>query len=211
MILLIPLLNKSENGYQELKYSIRSQCKFNPITKCLLVGGRPDWYTGDHLPHRDYDFTRKEENIKDKTIAGAEALKDNFLYSNDDFFAMAPYPGAHNKGLLSECIKKLHPHGSYTRTLQNTMDRFGDVYNVDTHAPLMMDWRGFIKETWPGFGYGFKTWYCQLNQVTTTEYIDTKTDKVPQPHSRLYFSTTHGFRDFQSLENLYPKKSIFES
>lgn len=212
MDVIIPLANRSLDNFIDLRFALRSLCLYNKIDRVILVGGEPSWYCGDHLPFPDYPAQYKEQNLRDKTLAGSEIVKGEFLYSNDDFFLLAPYAGAHNKGLLSETIRTRNPQGSYTRCLQNTLDVFGDVVNADTHCPLMMNTDGFQKLIfkWPDYGYGIKTTYCQMNKIETTFYSDLKTDRVPLDLTRLYFSTNNAFRDYKRLGELFTEKSIFE-
>lgn len=227
MNLVIPLLNTSINNYFELRYAIRSACKHNRVERCVLVGGKPIWYTGDHVLHVDYDKERKEENIRDKVVAGAKYLKlttkapgdyigtgdVDFLFMNDDHFMLSPYQWAHNKGLLSATLKNRQPNGIYTRLLQNTFDHFGDVPNADTHCPLRMSNHGVERTVfdWPRFGLGFKTTYCQLNNIQTTYHIDHKVgDLSLVPPDAPYFSTTGYYKGAEKLLEMFPEKSIFE-
>ena len=224
MNLVIPLLNTSNNNYFNLRYAIRSACKHNRVERCILVGGKPSWYIGDHVPHVDYDKERKEENIRDKVVSGAQYLHDTssnldysgfieFLFMNEDHFMLAPYQGAHNKGLLSDTLKNRQPNGIYTRLLQNTFNYFGDVPNADTHCPMRMSNHGIERTVfeWPRFGLGFKTTYCQVNVIETTYHIDHKVgDLAIVPPDAPYFSTTGYYKGAEKLLQMFPEKSIFE-
>ena len=210
MNLVIPLRNGG--GYEQLRFALRSITTHHNITDCILVGGKPSWYTGKHIPFKDYGPVHKEANIRDKTIAGAEYCAGSFLWANDDIILLKPYSGLHNKGLLSECLSKRIGNGSYTRCLRNTFEHYGDVPNVDTHAVMMMDVNG-VKKTafgWPDFGIGFKTCYSQENNLQSTFYPDLKIDNPIDLSNRDYFSLTDSFRNYKFLLNLYPNKCIFE-
>ena len=182
-----------------------------PIKECILVGGKPKWYKGFHVEHKDYGIERKEENIRDKVIAGAELLGGEFLFSNDDIFLLDKYQGVLNKGLLSETLATRNKNGSYGRLLKNTIDMFGDVDNVDTHYCMFMDSEG-VKKTkfdWPLFGVGFKTCYAVKNNIKSIYYPDLKISEPCDISNRKYFTTTPSFKT-KFLHNLFPDPCIFE-
>lgn len=208
MNLLIPV--RANREAYTLKFAIRSICQFNDIERCLLVGFKPDWYTGEYLPHPDYTADRKEENIRDKTVAGSK-LMGEFLFANDDHFMLSPYMGVHNKGRLSETIKSRQPNGSYTHLLQNTLSMFGDVPNVDTHYPMMMNKAGVEKTVldWPRWGIGFKTTYAYLNNIHSVYHPDNKVNDIKHAGPP-YFSTSSICQGLEKLSLMFPIKSIFE-
>lgn len=212
MNLIIPLRNGSPNKYYELRFALRSICQHNLIDRCILVGGKPDWYVGDHIPFPDYDQYRKEENIRDKTNAGAQLIGGDFMYSNDDFFVTAPYPGLHNKGLLSDCLKNRNPAGSYTRLLKNTLTHFGDIPNVDTHAPMVMNTEGVERTMfdWPQWGLAFKTTYAAVNGLDSVYHPDCKVMDVADVVPGYYFSTYENSKNMEKLLEMWATPSIFE-
>lgn len=203
---VIPLRNTSPNDYWELRHALRSLCQHAGITRCVLVGGKPSWYTGEHIPFPDYTADRKEENIRDKVLA---AGVDQFLYSNDDMFIRDPVTQVYNKGLLSQTIVSRGTMGSYTRLLKNTFARFGDVPNVDNHYPMYMKLNGVDRTEWPQYGYGFKTTYAQLNGVESIYTPDEKVSDVANVGDG-WFSTNDDTKNLQMLAQLYPECSIFE-
>ena len=205
---IIPLRNNDDGRY--LRYALRSLTQ-QGVTRCILVGGKPRWYVGDHVPFPDYTPERKEENIRDKVHAGAK-LATEFIFSNDDHMLLAPVTYAHNKGLLSQTLIGRNPNGSYSRLLVNTMQRYGDVPNADTHSPQVMTAAGVERcmFDWPKFGIGFKTCYCQENGVTTDYYPDLKLDRPADVSGRLYFSTSDIY-PVKALEKLWPTPCLFEA
>ena len=204
--IVIPLLN---NGpYEQLRYSIRSMAAVYPAAEFIIVGGKPKWYKGYHLPFSDYHNSQKEQNIRDKVIEGSKGL-GCFLFANDDHIIMFPIKETYNKGKLSESIKGRNPSGSYTRLLINTIAKYGDVDNVDTHCPMWMD-SNLIKNTnfeWPLFGIGFKTCYAQENNIKSVYMPDCKVSKVPI--NKPWFSMTDQFNT-RLLQNIFPTASKFE-
>lgn len=224
MILVIPLLNN--NNYEQLRFALRSITTHHDVTRCILVGGKPKWYTGEHIPHKDYGPIYKEHNIRDKVLNAADyiasetvevgtqnsvAIDDtDFLFANDDHILLAPITKVYDKGSLLSCLSKRVGNGSYTRCLRNTYQRYGDVPDVDTHCPMMMNTE-LVKRTnfeWPPYGIGFKTCYAQENNIASETYPDCKTDHLPKDR-RLWFSMTDNF-PVKELFALFPKPSIFE-
>lgn len=250
MNVIIPVRNQPNNP--TLKYTIRSICLQHDVARVILVGHKPDWFTGDHIEHKDYAVDKKEQNIRDKVVAGARLLDkleqdikvtiprqgadsyvsdrgmDNqvlnrgtgtqvssktFLFANDDHFILSPVNYVHNKGLLSECIKDRNPHGSYTKLLQNTFNKYGDVLNVDTHCPVVMNTQGVEKTVfdWPLWGIGFKTCYAEENGLQSEYYPDKKVYDISKADlSWLYFSAAAGCSNLRMLQDIFPEPCRFE-
>lgn len=203
---IIPLRN--DNRYDQLRFALRSITKHHPeITDCIIVGGKPAWYTGEHISFRDYGPVFKEANIRDKVLAAG--VTGEFLFANDDHILMQPLHEVYNKGLLSDCLSKRIGNGSYTRCLRNTFEHYGDVDNVDTHCPMWMTGEGVRKTNfeWPQFGIGFKTCYAVENGVESVYTEDCKMSYIPI--NRQWFSLTDNF-PLQKLTEYFPQKSIFE-
>lgn len=216
---IIPLLNKSPNNFQELRYSLRSLDKWLNPDNVILVGGKPDWYTGTHIPHADVDSMYwKEKNICDKVLAGCAASSENFIYTNDDFFVFAPYWGMHHKGTVLSTMEKKSPAGSYYKLLENTVKLFGaGCLNYDTHCPIIMSRSGVkymaSKLDWSvKFGYGFKTSfvYSMGMEDIGTYYPDAKYQFIPDVIDRPYISTEDSVRNLHVLDKYFPHKSRFE-
>lgn len=205
MTLAIPLSNNGR--YNQLRYSLRSITKHHPeITECVLIGGKPDWYNGNHVIHKDYGPDHKEKNIRDKI----SLVSGSFLFANDDHILLEPIKTTWNKGMLQDNLSARNGNGSYTRLLKNTFEKYGNVPNVDTHCPMWMDSVGVQKTLfdWPRFGVGFKTCYAQENNIESEFMEDCKTDRIP-PADRQWFSLTDNFPE-QYLAQLFPNKCKFE-
>lgn len=206
MILVIPLINKTQSP--ELRYALRSITKHHNITDCILVGGKPDWYTGSHIAHKDYGPIYKEQNIRDKVIAAG--VTGEFMFANDDHILLQPLPLVPaDKGLLSDCLAKRPGNGSYTRCLRNTLEHYGNVPNVDTHCPMIMNGE-MLQRTlfdWPQYGIGFKTCYAQENGIESVYMEDCKVDKTPV--GKPWFSLAENFR-VNTLHEILPVPCKFE-
>lgn len=221
--LIIPL--KNDGRYDQLRFALRSITKHHNITRCILVGGKPLWYTGEHIPHKDYPLQFKEANIRDKVLAGCsylqastktgmtEPVSNRFLFANDDHILLQPLHEVYNKGLLSDCLSTRIGNGSCTRCLRNTFEHYGDVPNVDCHCPMWMTSEGvqLTNFEWPAFGIGFKTCYAQENGVHSAYMEDCKLKHSdPLPGGKQWFSIGDDY-PVQKLVGLFPNISIFES
>jgi hypothetical protein len=210
MTIVIPTRNNVNS--ESLRFSLRSICLHHDVTRCILIGGKPGWYTGEHIPFPEYDIHRKEENIRDKVLVAAKVITGPFLFANDDHFITAPITKVYNKGLLSDCIKGRTPNGSYTMLLKNTLAHFWDMPNCDTHCPMWMD-SELVDNTnfyWPMWGIGFKTCYAAVNKIESVYYRDLKIDKWTDEDKGLFFSTGVNFKEWGNIYELWPNKSIFE-
>ena len=215
MVVLIPLLNESRNNYFELRYALRSFEKWLNPSSVLLVGGCPHWYKGDHIPHKDYYAPDKEKNIFDKLKAGAEVINGEFMFCNDDHFLLDRYQGLHHKGPMDYTVTTYRIDGSYRKTLNNTMDRFGDmIYDYGTHYPMKMNTNGVnrIKLDWTiQYGYEVKTSYCYTNHEFGIFFPDAKYNHIPKLIERPYFSTSDICDNMhKELPKLFYNKSKWE-
>jgi len=209
MILIIPLRN--DGRYEQLRFALRSITRHHKVDRCIVVGGRPAWYTGEHIQHKDYPHIRKEQNIRDKVLTAAATITGEFMFANDDHILLAPLTKIYNKGSMEPELAKRIGNGSYTRCLRNTYQRYGNVPNVDTHCPMIMD-AELVQRTnfdWPDFGIGFKTCYAQENNIASEYYPDCKVSTLREVSNRLWFSMTDQF-NVKELFAYFPEKSTFE-
>lgn len=133
---------------EELRYSIRSVVANMPPGNVWVVGGKPKWYTGNHIPvKQDMAKSRNAANNL-KVICNSKEISDNFILMNDDFFAIKPIKTIkyYHGGLLSEKIElyqDLQPTSSYTRSLEETHRRLlklgvEDPLDYELHVPMPM-------------------------------------------------------------------------
>jgi hypothetical protein len=129
---------------EELRYSIRSVAKNLAHENIVVVGGKPDWYTGRFIPVDTFidnqRSTNKYVNAKNniQRIVDDSSISDEFIFMNDDFYVMKPidrlqyYHGGYFEDKLNT-FKLYSPDSSYTRMLQRTLSTL-DALQVD--APL---------------------------------------------------------------------------
>lgn len=214
MTVAIPL--KAQTNYNELRFALRSLCKYHPDCELLIIGPKlPDWIKGvSHIKFPDAQFHEwKSKNIYDKVVKAFDHA-DELIFMNDDHMLLAPVNYYHHKGKLVDHISKRNPIGTYTILLQNTYDVFGDVNDFDTHCPIIYKKTEFEKISsldWSKpHGYGIKTSYCALNGITGEFYPDLKfNDAIGDITGRLYFTTEDTCR-LNGLSQLFPDKSKFE-
>ena len=134
---------------EELRYSIRSVEKHLPPGRIWVVGGKPDWYTGNHIPVKQDDS--KYDNAIENIRAACESKKiaSTFVLMNDDFFAIKPlkeiptYVG----GFIVEKValySAIAPRSTYTKRLLRTSIKLSKVgldlsRDYELHVPMMMN------------------------------------------------------------------------
>lgn len=221
MRLVIPY--KYTENSEELRFAIRSMVKhFSCLTGVLLIGDKPEWYCGDHIPLADIMYPDepgriwKERSLQLKIAACPD---DSFLYSNDDFYAnqdfgITPY---YYDCTCGEMVTK--SHRSYKEMYEQCNPEWK---NFDIHTPLIMFKDKFQQSfqemldldcQWP-----IKTTYAK--GFIGTPYTDLKI-RGEHTYNELEFLVSD--RPFWSthnsavnddlikfLTNLFPEKSIYE-
>ncbi len=213
---------KHSYGALELKYCLRGIEKYINNPEIILIGDLPKCIQNvTHIFYKDRpELKWKERNIYEKLLL----VKDDFLFFNDDHFLLQPFNFEyHYSGTIEE--KRIeYSKNPFAKTLQNTLDVFGNIKNYYRHQPILimnhilkqinLDWN---KE----WGYCVKSIYCYLAGIEGKEYPDLKI-RMPTTEKKIlelikgrqYFSTENGAmnRDMvRVLEGLYPVKSIYET
>jgi hypothetical protein len=134
---------------EELRYSIRSVLQNTPAEKIWVIGGKPNWYTGNFI--EVLDGNNKFENIKKcmSAIANSEEISDDFVSMHDDFFiikkikSMPVYHGGFLQTKVDEYIK-INPRSYYANLLNKTLiylQKMGyeNPINYEIHVPMIMN------------------------------------------------------------------------
>lgn len=208
MTLLIPYTDCGRDGY-ELRYAIRSMVKYGNITGCLVIGHKPTWYTGEHIPWLDKPG-RKEWSIVSKVCL---CPYEEVIYSHDDIFAMQPFINpVYHSGPLKDTVKE----GGYPERIRNTMTLYPDGLHYDCHTPMYIITRLYreahSKCEWEKREYLSKSVYGNMmggGLYLPDHKMRTIIDKVPE--GRPFFSTMGFIARKMNLPALYPEASPYEA
>lgn len=209
MIAVIPY--KQRGNGTELRYAMRSLEKhLTCLERVVLVGDKPNWYAGDHIPFKD-EFSRKEYSIYQKLIQ----VKGTVFYSNDDYYltkdADESFPNYAQGSCKDAALARV---GRYKKLYQNCPPEWIDF---DLHAPMIIDTTKFDWEK----DRPIKTAYANQNNQRPTELTDLKfrsnqltCDEIKAKiENRPCFSTDNfcfGVGMIRTLNELYPHKSKHE-
>ena len=75
---------------EELRYSIRSMVANVPHDNLWVVGGKPSWYIGKHIPVKQSDDKYDNARNNLKAIVESSEISDRFILVNDDFYVTKP-------------------------------------------------------------------------------------------------------------------------
>lgn len=209
MKVLIPYSDDGRDGV-ELRYAIRSMEKhFRDMTGCVVVGDKPGWYTGEHIPFEDVEG-RKEYSVYLKL----KQVNETVLYSNDDFFALQDFDHRLPNYYFGTCREM---------AMRVADRRFKDLFGqcppewrmFEIHCPMAIDTRELDYDN----DCLLKTTYANRLNLPGVELVDCKI------RSNLYYGEVKHIiksRPFWSthdnatggilamLKRLYDKKSNFE-
>lgn len=142
-----------------MKYAIRSIYRyFTGLTGVLLIGDKPTWYTGDHIPLADLKG-EKERSMQLKVMAAPDEV---FLYSNDDYYAAQPFDETLPNYFDGTCgtMAEISTFPTYKTMYENCPPHW---LNFDVHTPMIMRSARF-KERYEAMGEAqtpIKTTYAQ--------------------------------------------------
>jgi hypothetical protein len=134
---------------EELRYSIRSAVKNLKFDNLWVVGGKPDWYVGNHLEviQNKSKYANARNNLR--AICNSTEISDSFILMNDDFYIInkvdnVPYM---HGGLLADKItkyKNLTGDTRYVLMLKRTLLSLSrrinkDVLDYELHVPMVME------------------------------------------------------------------------
>jgi hypothetical protein len=141
---------------EELRYSIRSVAANMPHENIIVVGGKPDWYTGKFIEVNTFTAgghlsRNKYENAKNniRQVVDNDSISKDFVLMNDDFYVMKPVDQVpyYHGGLLADKIRThqtFAPGAEYTGVLTRTaqvLDAVGikDPLDYTLHIPMMFN------------------------------------------------------------------------
>jgi hypothetical protein len=139
--LFIPLLkNASTWADNELRYALRSWEKYCPMERVIVIGHKPDWYTGEY--HLLDGLRSKTEDIWMKTEAAAR-ITDRFIFANDDHILLQPLTSLpyYSQGKLSDFVGG---SDTFMRYVWNTAKQWPSGLYFDVHTPMIIESDRFL-------------------------------------------------------------------
>lgn len=205
----------------ELRYALRSICKFQPHDRVILVGDTEAWYKGDVILKEDVDG-RPEFSVACKILRGMQESSENFILWQDDIYKLNDSP---IKPVYCDTLKhavNARHDGRFRGIMQNTLACFPDGYYYGGHTPMIMNGKKFQqavdlywrKDLVPKTMYGNFAGIggemaadCKIKGINSYLNIKAFIDK------RDYFSTGHYSvnKDMaRVLDELFPEKCKYE-
>lgn len=152
--IVYPYLAEKSQG-EELKYSIRSLCKFLKFEfEPVIIGDKPKWYKGKHIetkPIRGRKFTRAFDIARKlEIICDTSWISDDFMYMYDDQYFVNPTDLSDISGAIAmaEVVRKTDNRrfGSdvWRELMNKTIDALKEsghdrVFNYETHLPRVLN------------------------------------------------------------------------
>ena len=134
---------------EELKYSIRSVVNSFPESNIWVVGGRPDWYAGNHIQVSQNEDKYKNAINNLHAICDSSEISDTFILMNDDFYIIKKIDKIldyHGGSLLEKINKyqKINANSNYTRKLSATYKKIKALgvenpLDYELHVPMVME------------------------------------------------------------------------
>ena len=140
---------------EELRYSIRSAIENLTHDKVWVVGGKPDWYTGNYIEVDQSKSKYRNARNNLKAICDSKDISESFILMNDDFYIInkvesVPYMYS---GTLDDKIKQredIFNGNTYTILLKQTLGSLrikkkSIVLDYELHVPMVMEKKKLAK------------------------------------------------------------------
>jgi len=135
---------------EELRYSIRSTVKNLPEGRIWVVGGKPDWYTGDYIYVPQTGSGHKNVWDQLRVVCNNEEISDDFVLMNDDFFTIKKletveyFYGERMATVLARYAESGQTNYGYQRLFNKTYQRLSrrnikDPLDYELHVPMKMN------------------------------------------------------------------------
>jgi hypothetical protein len=220
---------------EELRYSIRSAVANLPHDKVWVVGGKPDWYSGNYIPVPQTKTKYMNAKTNMLVISETKEISNNFILMNDDFFILKPQKSIryyHGGSLLNKIkhLQKRYGSGAYIKLLLATKHFLKtrgifDTLDYALHVPFKMN-RNKLKEILQ-FDVSWRIAYGNLYSVGGTEVKinsgDSKDVKVYKYDGQLHGIVKNTISDIflssnddsfdvllPKLQELFPEPSSYE-
>lgn len=138
------------NEKLELKYAIRSVVKnFKDLKEVVIVGTKPDWFIGYHIPCDDPFKDNKDSNIilKILKVCADERISENFMNISDDQLIIYPINSSLFKPWTIDSdlrrmgkAKKASKYGMRVLTTLSTLKKEGlPTHIYESHCPVILN------------------------------------------------------------------------
>jgi hypothetical protein len=226
---LVYICRAGEN--EELRYSIRSAVKNLPHDKIWVVGGKPDWYTGNYIKvsQTRSKYVNARNNLK--TICASEDISDSFILMNDDFYIInkvdsVPYMYSGTLDTKIKIREDLFTGNSYITLLKQTLSILSrrsknPILDYELHVPMVMEKKKLSKIL--KFSGLWRSVYGNMFEVGGNQIRDVKVyNKTDKFYSTSYdinnleydylSSNDNSFEAMKDmlLKKMFPDKSIYE-
>lgn len=155
---LVYILKAQENNV-DLKYSLRSICKFCTFRNIWFVGYKPSWTKNVNFI-QTYQNEGKWKNSMINYLAACNCpdISENFILMNDDFFAIKRIDDW--KQELNVCLgtleeehekyKSIEKRSRWQYAFEYAIDLLDELnctshYNYETHLPIIINKQKFIE------------------------------------------------------------------
>ena len=207
---------------EELRYSIRSVVNNFDDAVIWVVGGKPDWYSGNFIevPQDSDKFKNQINNLK-AAISNKTILND-FVLMNDDFFILFPEDSyQYYSGLLEDKITNhmyVNGNSSYAISLITAMKvlkkrGISQPLNYDIHTPMTLN-KALLAQV-IDLSTSFRSVYGNLFIKDGIEIDDVK---IYKREKDINFDTNFISTEDNSfnlikdkLEEIFPSPSIYET
>ncbi len=173
-----------EGVNEELKYSIRSVVESFPESNIWVVGGKPDWYTGNYIQVNQVHIKYKNAVENLKMACSSPQISDKFILMNDDFYIIEKINNIdtfHGGYLLNKInlYQKLNGNSNYTRKLSATYKKLkgmgiNDPLDYELHVPMIME-KERLQEVLDSNGqFLWRSMYGNIFNVGGSEMKDVK-------------------------------------
>lgn len=206
----------------------------------IIIGERPKWLSFKNTFHLSFsdntNSIHRARNIYHKLLEACQDLSitNNFLYFNDDHYLLedfhAPSFPYYHRGEIN--LDQMAWNNAQYKQMSQTKDYLRKeccwaLNDYDVHCPMVINKGNFFNTfpiCWPEYGYGIKSMYGNLwhkekviecEDLKFRERVMTKEAIYQTLEGREWFSIgdralLEGSKIIEVLNELYPKKSIYE-
>jgi hypothetical protein len=167
---------------EELRYSIRSVLKFFPDAEIWVIGGKPGWYVGNHIPVNQNSV--KYNNVKNniEKLLSDERIDDSFVYMNDDFYLtnMPDFSQSYHRGTIKTYLEESaeffqkHLYRKLIARAHNKLKKFmsDEPLNYELHIPILIS-KSRLKNSYSRLEV-WRSFYGNYYKIGGKEILDCK-------------------------------------